>query len=61
MAKSQLVEINATDTIELHKDGDTVSVIRGTDTVNIYKKDGWSEQKSAPKSTGRPKKSLDDR
>ena len=58
MAKSQLVEIDPTDTIELHKDGETVSVIKNTDTVNIYKKDGWSEQKSAPKS--RVKKSLDD-
>tara|TARA_A100001011_G_C14189541_1_gene790658 strand:- start:881 stop:1057 length:177 start_codon:yes stop_codon:yes gene_type:complete len=58
MAKSQLVVIDSTDTIELHKDGDTVSVIRNTDTVNIYKKDGWSEQKSAPKS--KVKKSLDD-
>ena len=42
----------------LYKDGDEVSVIKGSDTVDQYKEQGWSEQKSAPKS--RAKKSLDD-
>ena len=44
--------------ITLYKDGDEVSVIKGSDTVDQYKEQGWSEQKSAPKS--RAKKSLDD-
>ena len=49
------------ETTTLYKNENEVSIIKGSDTYDQYIEQGWSETKSAPKSTGRPKKSIDDR